>query len=282
MQHDGTFLGEYVHGGKISEDSYYRVWVRDQEYAEGELMSGLPARDDGYARKAGFRYDKSLNSDIDFTLLEVLPLAGLIMRLIYPQVVVSLRSCLYKFRPCLGCNTNGLPGIPDPVLHYPTWPIRTDSFNLLVQFLVLIITKKCHRMDPICEQNFREFPKVIWNGPFPLMLNCTTQPSGTLGTAGFVMNTIWTSGRINPLGKNIIFHLALPTEICPLMSLKQLPHLGNSPLLIQIRTFRSDIPILDYGNSPPSLSALPLFFRTPLNYPMKSFYPSEPNLKMVI
>ena len=67
MQHDGTFLGEYVHGGKISEDSYYRVWVRDQEYAEGELMSGLPARDDGYARKAGFRYDKSLNSDIDFT-----------------------------------------------------------------------------------------------------------------------------------------------------------------------------------------------------------------------
>ena len=67
MQDDGTFLGEYVHGGKISDDSFYRVWVRDQEYAEGELMSGLPARDDGYARKAGFRYDKSLGPDLDFT-----------------------------------------------------------------------------------------------------------------------------------------------------------------------------------------------------------------------
>ena len=67
MEHDGTFLGEYVHGGKLSEDSFYRVWVRDQEYAEGELMSGLPARDDGYARKAGFRYDKSLGPDLDFT-----------------------------------------------------------------------------------------------------------------------------------------------------------------------------------------------------------------------
>jgi hypothetical protein len=67
MEHDGTFLGEYVHGGKLSEDSFYRVWVRDQEYAEGELMSGLPARDDGYARKAGFRYDKALGPNLDFT-----------------------------------------------------------------------------------------------------------------------------------------------------------------------------------------------------------------------
>ena len=66
MQHDGTFLGEYVHGGKF-KDSFYRVWVRDQEYAEGELMSGLRARDDGYARKAGFRYDKALGPDLDFT-----------------------------------------------------------------------------------------------------------------------------------------------------------------------------------------------------------------------
>ena len=30
-------------------------------------MSGLPARDDGYARKAGFRFDKSLAPDLDFT-----------------------------------------------------------------------------------------------------------------------------------------------------------------------------------------------------------------------
>ena len=67
MQSDGTFLGEYVHGGKISEEAFYRVWVRDQEYAEGKLLSGKPARDDGFARKAGFRYDRILGSDLDFT-----------------------------------------------------------------------------------------------------------------------------------------------------------------------------------------------------------------------
>ena len=59
-------MGDYVHGGQISEDSFYRVWVRDQEYAEGTLDSGLPARDDGYLRKAGFRFDKELNSDLNF------------------------------------------------------------------------------------------------------------------------------------------------------------------------------------------------------------------------
>ena len=55
IEDDGTFLGEYAHGGQISDDTFYRFWVRDQEYSEGELMSGLPARDDGYARKAGFQ-----------------------------------------------------------------------------------------------------------------------------------------------------------------------------------------------------------------------------------
>ena len=68
IEDDGTFLGEYVHGGEISEDSFYRVWVRDQEYSEGELMSGMAARDDGYARKAGFRFDKELAMDLDLTI----------------------------------------------------------------------------------------------------------------------------------------------------------------------------------------------------------------------
>jgi len=66
IQDNGTFMGDYVHGGQVSEDSYYRFWVRDQEYAEGTLDSGLPARDDGYLRKAGFRFDKELNSDLNF------------------------------------------------------------------------------------------------------------------------------------------------------------------------------------------------------------------------
>ena len=66
IQDNGTFMGDYVHGGQISDDSYYRVWIRDQEYVEGTLNSGLPARDDGYLRKAGFRYDTRIGSDIDF------------------------------------------------------------------------------------------------------------------------------------------------------------------------------------------------------------------------
>jgi outer membrane receptor protein involved in Fe transport len=66
LQDNGTFMGDYIHGGQISDDSYYRFWVRDQEYAEGTLDSGLPARDDGYLRKAGFRFDKELNSDLNF------------------------------------------------------------------------------------------------------------------------------------------------------------------------------------------------------------------------
>ena len=95
MQDDGTFLGEYVHGGKISDDSFYRVWIRDQEYAEGELMSGLPARDDGYARKAGFRYDKSLGPDLDFTFAggfatrRVDHVMDLTARLFYKNVTIS-------------------------------------------------------------------------------------------------------------------------------------------------------------------------------------------------
>ena len=65
-QDDGTFMGDYVHGGQVSEDSFYRVWIRDQEYAEGSLDSGRAARDDGYLRKFGFRYDKEWASDLNF------------------------------------------------------------------------------------------------------------------------------------------------------------------------------------------------------------------------
>ena len=68
IESTGTFLGEFVHGGKIREGEFYRVWVRDQEYAESELLSGMPARDDGYGRKIGFRYDKNLGNDLDFSV----------------------------------------------------------------------------------------------------------------------------------------------------------------------------------------------------------------------
>jgi iron complex outermembrane receptor protein len=68
IEDDGTFLGDYVHGGQTNGGSFYRLWVRDQEYSEGKLISGMDARDDGYARKAGFRFDKQLNADLDLTI----------------------------------------------------------------------------------------------------------------------------------------------------------------------------------------------------------------------
>lgn len=68
IRDDGTFLGDYVHGGQAGEDAFYRVWFRNQEYAEGELISGLPARDDGSFRKVGFRYDKILSPNLDLTV----------------------------------------------------------------------------------------------------------------------------------------------------------------------------------------------------------------------
>ena len=66
VQNNGTFLGDYVHGGKVGDNKYYRFWVRDQEYAEGTLDSGLSARDDGYLRKAGFRFDGELGRDLSY------------------------------------------------------------------------------------------------------------------------------------------------------------------------------------------------------------------------
>tara|TARA_B100001248_G_scaffold257341_1_gene239680 strand:+ start:2997 stop:5210 length:2214 start_codon:yes stop_codon:yes gene_type:complete len=123
VEHDGTFLGEYVHGGQISEDSFYRFWLRAQEYSEGELISGIPARDDGFARKAGFRYDKVLGPDLDFTFAggfatrRVEHVMDLSSRLLYP-----LDANFTSFVPVSIATSLGLPNLPDPAVDYPSWP----------------------------------------------------------------------------------------------------------------------------------------------------------------
>ena len=66
VQDNGTFLGDYIYGGELDGNKFYRVWIRDQEYVEGKLDSGLPARDDGYLRKAGFRFDAELGKDLNY------------------------------------------------------------------------------------------------------------------------------------------------------------------------------------------------------------------------
>ncbi len=126
IEHDGTFLGEYVHGGQISEDSHYRVWLRAQEYSEGELISGMPARDDGFARKAGFRYDKILGPDLDFTFA-----GGFATRRV--EHVMDLSYRLFDGTTSLPLNATGFNKV---AAWAPTWapyatgttlPINTGS-----------------------------------------------------------------------------------------------------------------------------------------------------------
>lgn len=121
IENDGTFLGEYVHGGQISDDSFYRVWIRDQEYSEGKLMSGLDARDDGYARKAGFRYDKELAGELEFTLSggfstrRVDHILDLSARLFYNNALDPSSPIPIHIADALG-----LPNLPSPLIPV-TW-----------------------------------------------------------------------------------------------------------------------------------------------------------------
>ena len=64
-QDDGTFMGDYVHGGQISRIVSIGFGFVIREYAEGTLDSGNSARDDGYLRKFGFRFDEELASDLN-------------------------------------------------------------------------------------------------------------------------------------------------------------------------------------------------------------------------
>jgi iron complex outermembrane receptor protein len=122
IRDDGTFLGDYVHGGQAGKDAFYRVWFRDQEYAEGTLNSGLSAKDDGYFRKAGFRYDKTLSSDLDFTFAGALGkrrvhhVLDLSQRLYYPTQPEPT--------PIDAALLQGLAGAVDVPT---TWPPSRDS-----------------------------------------------------------------------------------------------------------------------------------------------------------
>jgi outer membrane receptor protein involved in Fe transport len=149
VEDDGTFLGEYVHGGKLGDGSFYRFWVRDQEYSEGKLLSGVDARDDGYARKAGFRFDKELGSDLGLTIAggfatrRVDHVLDLSSRLLYPTdpnyslfpnpflpadgmggLLPIASNDEFPFIPISVATQKGLPGVP-PQSKYSTWPAPT-------------------------------------------------------------------------------------------------------------------------------------------------------------
>jgi len=111
MQDNGTFMGDYVHGGQISEDSFYRVWARNQEYAEGTLDSGLPARDDGYLRKAGFRYDKELGPDLNLYVA-----GGFATRSVEHVLDLTSRLLVNNLQPIIEPTLDGF--LPLPVANF--------------------------------------------------------------------------------------------------------------------------------------------------------------------
>ncbi|MFP6886037.1 MAG: TonB-dependent receptor, partial [Opitutales bacterium] len=143
IQDDGSFLGDYIHGGQVFEDSYYRVWIRDQEYAEGTLNSGLPARDDGHLRKAGFRYDKELGSDLNLLvsggyatrrLEHVVDLSNRLFYLdlsvpldIQSPALISLDKARKDSLPNLPSDAPGAPGNWAPYLNPDSSAFPADS-----------------------------------------------------------------------------------------------------------------------------------------------------------
>ena len=263
MQHDGTFLGEYVHGGKISEDSYYRVWVRDQEYAEGELMSGLPARDDGYARKAGFRYDKSLNSDIDFTFAggfatrRVDHAFDLSSRLLFP-----LDPAYTSFVPVSVATLMSLPGIPDPALHYPTWP----NSNGFVQPIGTIPRIDNYEKMPQDGSHLRAKLSGVSEYDMEWAISAYAELyDTTLGHIGhsWVRDEYDLDFRANqPIGEK--HHLSFGASYRNMSF--DVVEAVTSPWAFptfdpDTGTFRSDIPILDYGNSPTKFERVTAFLQ---------------------
>lgn len=127
IRDDGTFLGDYVHGGQAGEDAFYRVWFRGQEYAEGELISGLPARDDGSFRKVGFRYDKMLSADVELTVAgaygerRVERALDLSQRLFYYDAAASTGQTLVPIATAVAL------GFPGAVVPTPWQPYQASS-----------------------------------------------------------------------------------------------------------------------------------------------------------
>lgn len=249
IEDDGTFLGEYVHGGQISEDSFYRVWVRDQEYSEGELMSGLPARDDGYARKAGFRFDKEISMDLDLTIA-----GGFATRRV--DHILDLTARLLVFNPA--DPTTPIPvQLVSPALIPASWqatavPGETVSALGLSRF-----------------QNYEEMPQDgshlraklsgITNGDLEWSLASYAELYDT--TLGHIGQS-WAREEFDidfkankPIGDfhHLAFGIAARYMSLDVNEVATAPWRFNT-FDSSTNTFRSDIPILDYGTNPTSFN----------------------------
>ena len=249
IEDDGTFLGEYVHGGQLSEDSFYRVWLRDQEYSEGELMSGLPARDDGYARKAGFRYDKELGMDLDLTIA-----GGFATRRV--DHILDLTARLFVYNPA--DPTTPLPvALVAPALIPASWqaaavPGQTVSALGLPRY-----------------QNYEEMPQDASH--LRAKLSGITDGDLEWSLAGYAELYDTTLGHVGhswereefdldfkankPIGDRHHLAFGLSARHVSL----DVTEVATAPWRFtafdaSTGTFRDDVPILDYGSSPTSFT----------------------------
>ena len=275
LEDDGTFLGEYVHGGQIDVDSFYRVWVRDQEYSEGELMSGLPARDDGYARKAGFRFDKQLGMDLDLTIAggfatrRVEHVLDLTARLYYYNQLATKPEELYL--PIHLADAMSLPNLP-PAASLPLIPTSWQSSVVAGQTLSSLGLPRY--------QNYEEMPQDASH--IRAMLSGITDGDLEWTLAGYAELYDTNLGHVGhswereefdldfkankPIGDRN--HLAFGFSVRH-MSL-DVNEVATAPWRFPVfdpstGTLRSDIPILDYGNSPTSFDRYTAFFQNSID-----------------
>ena len=274
VEDDGTFLGEYVHGGQISDDSFYRVWVRNQEYSEGKLLSGVDARDDGYARKAGFRFDKELGSDLGLTIAggfaprRVDHVIDLSSRLLYPTdpnyslfpnpflpadgmggLLPIASNDEFPFIPISVATEKGLPGVP-PQSKYSTWPApngliqpigipRIDNYEQMPQDASHLRTKLSGITDNELEWSLAGYAEL-----YDTSLGHVGH-SWTRKEFDFDFRANKPIGDYNHLSFGASYrHMSFDVDdvvTSPWAFSTFDPNTSN---------FREDIPVLEYGNSP--------------------------------
>jgi iron complex outermembrane receptor protein len=253
FEDDGTFLGDFVHGGQLGDGEFYRFWVRDQEYSEGKLISGLGARDDGYARKAGFRFDKELGADLDLTIA-----GGFATRRV--EHVLDLTARLFY-------NNAADPGSPIPIhlasalslpnLPVPLIPTSWQSSAVSGEFISSLNLPRY--------QNYEEMPQDGSHIRGKLSGVTDNDLEWSLGGYAELYDTSlghighsWEREEFDfdfkankPIGdfNHIAFGLSYRHISFDVDEVVTTPWAFSS-FDLNTASFRTDIPIIDYGNSP--------------------------------
>ena len=213
-------------------------------------MSGLDALDDGYARKAGFRYDKELSKDLELTIA-----GGFATRRVDHVLDLSARLFYKNYSPVT------IPGMPEliPAVNIPgllagttNWPTQTVSeMNMPSGFVRF--------------QNYEEMPQD--GSHIRAKISGVTDSNLEWALAGYAELYDTSLGHIGHSWVRDEFDLDFKANK-PIGDFNHLSfglsyrHISldvdevvTSPWMfptfdLGTGTLRSDIPIIEYGNSP--------------------------------